>query len=99
MVDIKTGRIVSQEDWKRTQVRMPKELYEDLVKYAEEKSISLNTAMITLMTEGMIKVDKVDAADGMGLPPYSTTNKLNGLTSKEFLDYLAENIAKRLKEK
>lgn len=53
MADPKTGRIVSQDDWKRTQVRMPQELYDDLTNYAENKNISLNTAMITLMTKGL----------------------------------------------
>lgn len=53
MADPKTGRIISQDDWKRTQIRMPQELYDDLSNYAENRSISLNTAMITLMHKGL----------------------------------------------
>ena len=42
-----------QDDWKRTQVRIPQELYDDLTNYAVNKNISLNTAMITLMNKGL----------------------------------------------
>lgn len=53
MVDIKTGRVVSQEDWKRTQVRMPQEVYDSIVEYAEDRKLSLNSAMLELIEGGL----------------------------------------------
>lgn len=53
MVNPKTGRVVSQDDWKRTQVRMPQEQYEAIVEYAAEHELSLNSAMIELMNKGL----------------------------------------------
>lgn len=52
MANSKTGRIQNQDDWKRTQVRMPQDQYLDIVSYAEENNLSLNTAMIELMAKG-----------------------------------------------
>ena len=54
MVDNKTGRAVTQDDWKRTQIRMPQDQYESLMHYAEQNNLSLNTAMIELMELGCI---------------------------------------------
>ncbi|NIE95568.1 hypothetical protein F3J02_03565 [Acinetobacter sp. Tr-809] len=53
MVDNKTGRAVTQDDWKRTQIRMPQNQYESLMHYAEQNNLSLNTAMIELMELGL----------------------------------------------
>ncbi|HFF8856267.1 MULTISPECIES: hypothetical protein [Acinetobacter calcoaceticus/baumannii complex] len=53
MADPKTGRAVSQDDWKRTQVRMPQEQYQAIMEYAEKNNLSLNTAMIELMDKGL----------------------------------------------
>ncbi len=43
----------NQDDWKRTQVRMPQEQYEAIVEYAAEHDLSLNSAMIELMDKGL----------------------------------------------
>lgn len=57
-------RTQNQDDWKRTQIRMPQEQYEDIVAYAENKEISLNTAMIELMNNGlMVAESRVDPED------------------------------------
>ncbi|UWY71004.1 hypothetical protein [Acinetobacter baumannii] len=32
-----------QDDWKRTQVRMPQDQYDDVVNYAEQNNLSLNS--------------------------------------------------------
>lgn len=53
MVDNKTGRAVTQDDWKRTQIRMPQDQYETLMHYAEQNNLSLNTAMIELIELGL----------------------------------------------
>lgn len=53
MADPKTGRAISQDDWKRTQVRMPQEQYKAVMNYAEHNNLSLNTAMLELMDKGI----------------------------------------------
>lgn len=58
MVNPKTGRVVSQDDWKRTQVRMPHEQYDMIVEYAQNKDISLNSAMLELMDNGLTLMKK-----------------------------------------
>lgn len=57
-------RTQNQDDWKRTQVRIPQDQYDDIVAYAENKEISLNTAMIELMDNGLKAAEsRVDPAD------------------------------------
>ncbi|WP_213071306.1 hypothetical protein [Acinetobacter sp. BIGb0102] len=57
-------RTQNQDEWKRTQVRIPQDQYEDIVLYAESKDISLNTAMIELMDNGLKVVEsRVDPAE------------------------------------
>lgn len=65
MADPKTGRAVSQDDWKRTQVRMPQEQYEELMSYAEQSNLSLNTAMLELMDLGL--KSKVEGKSGRSI--------------------------------
>lgn len=60
MADIKTGRIVSQDDWKRTQVRMPQDQYDAIATYAKDNNLSLNTAMLELMDRGLSAKDKIE---------------------------------------
>ncbi len=47
-------RIQNQDDWKRTQIRIPLGLYEDLVEHAKKNDISINTAMLFLMDKGLL---------------------------------------------
>lgn len=42
-----------QDDWKRTQIRIPVGIYEDITRYAEQKNLSINTAMLELMDKGL----------------------------------------------
>ncbi|MFP5065468.1 hypothetical protein [Acinetobacter pittii] len=50
---IEKVRTQNQDDWKRSQIRMPQEQYEAIVGYAEKNKISLNTAMIELIDRGL----------------------------------------------
>ena len=50
-------RQLNQEDWKRTQVRMPQPLYNALQNYAKENELSLNSAMLTLCELGLEKAN------------------------------------------
>lgn len=65
MSESKTGRAVSQDDWKRTQVRMPQEQYEVLMNYAENNNLSLNTAMLELIDLGFKA--KVESKSGRSI--------------------------------
>ncbi|PWB13294.1 hypothetical protein DCO44_14905 [Acinetobacter sp. AM] len=65
MAENKTGRAVSQDDWKRTQVRMPQEQYESLMDYAEKNNLSLNTAMLELIDLGF--KSKVEGKSGRSI--------------------------------
>lgn len=47
----------NQDTWKRTQLRFPPKLYEAVTAYAEKNSMSLNTAMISLLDKGLIYTD------------------------------------------
>lgn len=47
-------RVQNQDDWKRTQIRIPLDLYDAIVSYAETHSLpSINSAMLELMNEGI----------------------------------------------
>ena len=51
-----------QDEWKRTQVRMPLDQYEDVIKYAENKSLSLNSALLDLVAKGLEFDEKFDSS-------------------------------------
>ena len=54
----------NQDEWKRTQIRIPQDQYDDIVAYAENKEISLNTAMIELIDNGLKAAEsRVDPED------------------------------------
>ncbi|CAH1091219.1 TPA: hypothetical protein U2N26_003029 [Acinetobacter nosocomialis] len=75
-----------QDDWKRTQVRIPQELYDDLTNYAVNKNISLNTAMITLMNKGLETKKHFDSVEE------STT------IADDMIEKIADKVVERLKE-
>ncbi len=57
-------RTQNQDEWKRTQIRIPQDQYDDIIAYAENKEISLNTAMIELMDNGLKAAEsRVDPED------------------------------------
>lgn len=58
-------RTLNQDDWKRTQVRMPQEQYEALMNYAEKNNLSLNTAMLELMDLGL--KSKIEGKSGRSI--------------------------------
>lgn len=47
-----------QEEWKRTQLRMPPEQYELINDYANAKGLSLNSAILALIDVGIDIVDR-----------------------------------------
>lgn len=58
------NRTQNQDDWKRTQIRIPQNQYDEIVAYAENKEISINTAMTELMDNGLKVADsRVDPSD------------------------------------
>lgn len=51
-----------QDEWKRTQVRMPQDQYEDVTKYAVQHSFSLNSALLDLINKGLEFDKKFDSS-------------------------------------
>lgn len=47
------NRIQNQDEWKRTQIRIPQDQYQTIMEYAEKNNLSLNTAMLELMDKGL----------------------------------------------
>lgn len=48
----------SQDTWKRSQIRLPPSLYHGIMNYAEERNLSLNTALIELADKGLLADNK-----------------------------------------
>ena len=42
-----------QDNWKRTQLRMPFDQYDAILKYANQHNLSLNTAILDLADKGL----------------------------------------------
>lgn len=47
------SRIQNQDEWKRTQLRVPQDDYNKIVDYAELNKMSLNTAILNLLDIGL----------------------------------------------
>lgn len=52
---------LNQDDWKRTQVRMPQEQYQLVVNHANDNKMSLNSAIIDLIDKGLQPTDLTQA--------------------------------------
>lgn len=53
MSDLEKYRHLNQDDWKRTQVRMPQDTYERLSLFAQANKLSLNSALISLIENSL----------------------------------------------
>ena len=92
-------RTQNQDDWKRTQIRIPLPFYEEIVEFAEQRNISINTAMLELMDRGL-KIKEQGSSfglgsyqgAGLGLPPYP------GEDISKLTDEIADKVVGRLKE-
>lgn len=56
-------RTLNQEDWKRTQIRMPQEQYQTVVDYAEKNNLSLNSAVLELLDKALDSDSAVNIND------------------------------------
>ena len=56
-------RTLNQEDWKRTQIRMPQEQYQTVVDYAEKNNLSLNSAVLELLDKALDLDNSVNVND------------------------------------
>lgn len=56
-------RTLNQEDWKRTQIRMPQEQYQTVVDYAEKNNLSLNSAVLELLDKALDLDNAVNVND------------------------------------
>lgn len=53
MSNLEKYRSLKQDNWKRTEVRMPQDLYSALQQYAKDNDLSLNSSMIALCEKGL----------------------------------------------
>ena len=56
-------RTLNQEDWKRTQIRMPQEQYQTVVEYDEKNNLSLNSAVLELLDKALDSDSAVNIND------------------------------------
>ncbi|WP_151834582.1 hypothetical protein [Acinetobacter junii] len=92
-------RAITQDDWKRSQIRMPQDKYDEIMEYAKNNNISLNTAMLELIDRGL-KIKEQGSSfglgsyhgAGLGLPPYP------GEDISKLTDEIADKVVGRLKE-
>ncbi len=56
-------RTLNQEDWKRTQLRMPQEQYQTVAGYAEKNNLSLNSAILELLEKAVDLDSDVSVSD------------------------------------
>lgn len=86
---------VKQDEWKRTQIRLPHPNYDALLHYASEKNISLNTAMIELIDKGLnASVDINLVGNNLIL-----NNQMVEKIAEKVADMVSENIAESVVEK
>lgn len=74
-----TSRIQNQDDWKRTQVRIPQEQYQAVADYAQERNLSLNSAMLELLDKGL--QNPIQPTNDMLVQILSEIQSLKGATS------------------
>lgn len=56
-------RTQNQDDWKRSQIRMPQEQYDEIAEFAKENDLSLNAAMIDLIDRGLSTIHAVNPSN------------------------------------
>lgn len=90
MSDLDKYRHLNQDSWKRTQVRMPQDLYSELSNYAKENNLSLNSAMLALCEKGLdnTKTDKPSSILEQGVLSYYIETQSMLKEMKEAIDRL-----------
>ncbi len=94
------GRVRTQDDWKRTQVRMPQKLYQLIVNYGEKEDLSLNSAIIDLIENGLDIADMNTSAPNIRIYHLANGQKrviFGKLVNSFDIDYTNENLTE-LKE-
>lgn len=69
------GRLLTQDDWKRTQIRMPQEQYQAVADYAQNRNLSLNSAMLELMEKGLTSKPSTQTIAPSSLPKSKSAKK------------------------
>ena len=69
------GRLLTQDDWKRTQIRMPQEQYQAVADYAQNRNLSLNSAMLELMEKGLTSKPSTQTIAPSSLPKRKSAKK------------------------
>ena len=84
--------IFKQDEWKRSQLRLPLDLHERLVKFAEKNGLSMNSAIVEILEKTLnddITLSKLTVLE-------SLENIENLLKSKEFAFDRSSEVATRL---
>ncbi|WP_434278982.1 hypothetical protein [Acinetobacter sp. CE-15] len=76
-----------QDEWKRTQLRIPHDQYEAVMVYAEKNNLSLNSAMLELMERGLKPIKHLDLIE----------EKME--ISDSVIDSIADKVVERLNKK
>lgn len=53
----------TQDTWKRSQVRLPPSLHQAVVEYANDNKMSLNTAIVELLDNGLMNSHELQHSD------------------------------------
>ncbi|MBJ9984431.1 hypothetical protein IAE19_03120 [Acinetobacter sp. S40] len=88
-------RTQNQDDWKRTQIRIPLPFYEEIVEFAEQKNVSINHAMLELMDRGIHSVEECEnkAITGVQIKHLELLNEYKDLQNRtlKYQDDLLES--------
>lgn len=82
-------RIQNQDDWKRTQLRIPFNQYDAVTKYAIENNLSLNSAMLELIEKGL-SISNVNTTSNFASSTLENAEKLETLLNR--IDDLEQNM-------
>lgn len=86
----------TQEDWKRIQLRVPAEQYEDIINYAKDNHISINSAVLDLASVGLDVVERgkpISDIKIIRLPNGIKRRVFGKMVGKFDIDYTNENLS------
>lgn len=85
-----------QEDWKRMQLRVPAKQYEDIINYAKDNHISINSAVLDLASVGLDVVERgkpISDIKIIRLPNGIKRRVFGKMVGKFDIDYTNENLS------
>ena len=95
-------RPLNQEDWKRSQIRIPPELRARLVEEAHKNESSLNDAMIFYIEQGFkYQAENPPQTQEPQRTPQRYSDFIHDVigVNEKMIEQIADKVAERLKEK